>query len=825
MKIPFTVSARTARLIGRENVATAEGALIELVKNAYDADAEKCIVFFDNHLANQWTDIAKQDFDEILKRVSRPSLFRKSYSFDRTKSRFILVEANRDKLALLREQLMRLGRLWLIDDGVGMDRQTIKNQWMVIGTDAKNLNAYSDGGRVKSGAKGIGRFALDRLGRTCRMITKQAAAAEYNIWNVEWEHFEGQGKLLNNVMAELSFGRNINPAVKLSFPTVIPAPVKAAIQKSAFRRGTIIEITSLSDFWDEKAISKLFSNFESLIPPHEISDFSIFLFTSSAPESYGEVKASTCNDYDYKVVATFGADQRGKVVLYRNEIDIEKLDFDVFKRPGMSEFPYNKAAILNKKYVRRTTLKNLLPGVNETGSYGLGDIGEFDFTFYYMKRDWNLKDAEKFFWRSFDSHSRRTWLDQFGGVKIYRDGFRVRPYGEAGSDAFDWLQLGQRRYESPAAVSRQGAWRVAPQNIAGSINISRIANKAFEDKSSREGLQESNAFSLFKEIILAVIKEFENDRSHIGQELFALNNEKSEREQNRQRAEEVGTKARSKRGKDSPETTDEEVLAKEVEYQKEEIEELKEEQKLLRGLASIGTVISSLTHELYGLRDTMKSRVDDLEGLFSKDMPRSMFADRKDYLNPYILMDEMKRADEKIYRWLQYSLDAVKKDKRQRRSISLSQYFERFNRTWGAVLNDRKATISFDFQPDYDPKIRAFEIDLDSVFNNLLVNSLDAFQRPGASKIRDIDIRVAPSRKNIQIRYADSGPGLSKDIVEPNKIFECFFTTKRDEKTGSPVGTGIGMWLVKSIVDEYNGRITLLRPKAGFAVEILMPGA
>ena len=44
VQIPFTVSARTARLIGQENFANADGAIIELVKNGYDADAKNCII-------------------------------------------------------------------------------------------------------------------------------------------------------------------------------------------------------------------------------------------------------------------------------------------------------------------------------------------------------------------------------------------------------------------------------------------------------------------------------------------------------------------------------------------------------------------------------------------------------------------------------------------------------------------------------------------------------------------------------------------------------------------------------------------------------------
>ena len=47
-KIPFKVSARTARLIGRENIASSKGAIIELVKNAYDADATKVKIIFED---------------------------------------------------------------------------------------------------------------------------------------------------------------------------------------------------------------------------------------------------------------------------------------------------------------------------------------------------------------------------------------------------------------------------------------------------------------------------------------------------------------------------------------------------------------------------------------------------------------------------------------------------------------------------------------------------------------------------------------------------------------------------------------------------------
>lgn len=139
-KVSFTVSARTAKLIGQENFATAEGAIVELVKNAYDADAKNCIIIFKNH----------EEFTE------NPVIY-------------------------------------IVDNGIGMTSDVIKTNWMKIGTDDKLQNYMSEGGRVKTGAKGIGRFALDRLGFSSEMRTVSMEPAEGTIWRVEWSDFDRLG--------------------------------------------------------------------------------------------------------------------------------------------------------------------------------------------------------------------------------------------------------------------------------------------------------------------------------------------------------------------------------------------------------------------------------------------------------------------------------------------------------------------------------------------------------------------------------------------------------------------------------------------------------
>jgi hypothetical protein len=71
-----------------------------------------------------------------------------------------------------------------------------------------------------------------------------------------------------------------------------------------------------------------------------------------------------------------------------------------------------------------------------------------------MKRTYSNPDLEKFHYNKFNANDRKDWLNKFGGIKVFRDDFRVRPYGEAKDSAFDWLGLGSRKAKSPATPSK-----------------------------------------------------------------------------------------------------------------------------------------------------------------------------------------------------------------------------------------------------------------------------------------------------------------------------------------------------------------------------------
>ena len=142
-KVSFNVDAYTARLIGRENVSKLEGAVIELVKNTYDADSSVCLLYYDKE-----ADI-----------------------------------------------------LYLADNGIGMTKDIILKHWMTIGKSSKKKTYITDAGRGQTGAKGIGRFALDRIAEKCTMLTGNKQSEEKIIWKVDWSEFK-DNRNITEVTAE-----------------------------------------------------------------------------------------------------------------------------------------------------------------------------------------------------------------------------------------------------------------------------------------------------------------------------------------------------------------------------------------------------------------------------------------------------------------------------------------------------------------------------------------------------------------------------------------------------------------------------------------------
>ena len=389
---------------------------------------------------------------------------------------------------------------------------------------------------------------------------------------------------------------------------------------------------------------------------------------------------------------------------------------------------------------------------------------------------------------------------------------------------------------------KKGGYRVEPENVAGAVKISRLTNVNFEDKSSREGLQDNKAFQIFKQLLASIINVFEEDRSYIAREMSDFDDFRFGAERDLKAAEELAKRIleSSRAKKKEKESTsgnkeqntgsnqtgtdsdrEKEILASKIESQEEEIEKLKEEQKVLRGLASSGIVLASFSHDLSKLNDVLNSRTDKLKGLLLSKIAEAEYEEIEDRKNPFFQLEKIKKQDLKLQNWLNFSLGATRKDKRKRKQLFLKKYFSDLSVDWSTVLENRG--INFDVTDIENLDLRVYEIDFDSIFNNLLVNSIDAFTILKINRAREIKIKAKSTNKEIIIDYYDNGPGLSDDILDPNKIFEPLFTTRRNPFTGEEEGTGLGMWLVKSIVSENDGTLKLLFPDIGFGIRMIFP--
>ena len=355
-KIPFKVSARTARLIGRENIASAKGAIIELVKNGYDADSPLSLIYFN----------------------------------------------------------LEKDCLYIIDAGEGMTQTIIEDYWMTIGTDNKANDYFTKTGRVKAGAKGIGRFALDKLGDRCEMTTKfdtkKYKTNDGNvayIWKVNWKEFDDtDSKVIEDITADLEFKKAFN-LKEYILDEIDDKRVQEVIKRYSFDNGTILKITELRDNWEDFYVSQVFDDLEVLVPPKEESGFELFLFSKEEKSKYGEILGSVCDDYDYKLVAKADENQNIKITIYRNEYDVETIPLDFFNRKIMREPNYQLKDFEKGNWSTKKTFSELLAGFKEIDKENTFEkIGQFSFTFYFMKRSYSDIKLEKFYYNKFNPQDR-----------------------------------------------------------------------------------------------------------------------------------------------------------------------------------------------------------------------------------------------------------------------------------------------------------------------------------------------------------------------------------------------------------------------------------
>ena len=252
-----------------------------------------------------------------------------------------------------------------------------------------------------------------------------------------------------------------------------------------------------------------------------------------------------------------------------------------------------------------------------------------------------------------------------------------------------------------------------------------------------------------------------------------------------------------------------------------ELSEKEDEIRLLRGLASSGIAIASFTHELKSLSNRLLPRTDMLVELLKEYISSDQLKGVDKYDNPFYHIELIREEDNKLHQWLNYTLNTVKKDKRERRNIVISDYFARFEQTWKEALKRKSIDVYLNGDSHSQDCIRGFEMDLDSVFNNFVTNSVASLLKTPRND-KQIIISWKTDHGYMVIDFEDNGMGLAEEYrSKPEVIFNAFETSTVN-KDGEKTGTGMGLFIVKGIIDGYkDASISITKIDNGFSLRVI----
>jgi signal transduction histidine kinase len=654
--------ARLIGLIGEDLISDEPVALVELVKNAYDADASRVVVRFDGTPPNE-----------------------------------IVVE----------------------DNGHGMDLNTVLGTWFEPGTPSKKQTDRSPKGRIYQGAKGIGRFASARLGTSLYLESRVSPQADGVMVLFEWGAFDDEAYL---------------DQVEIAWEVGEPASLS---------RGTRLTIGGLRKHWTDKDYTELHSRLSRLISPfEEVTDFEVNLDIAGHPELSGAVQAPQLLLHPrYQLNGAVGTDGRFRGVLQ-------------YEGNEVSHFEGKKLVSVDAVPV----------------------CGPFSVEIRVWDRDREGLDPLVEILDQGITEIRRT-LDSYSGVSIYRDGFRVYPYGQRGND---WLRLDNRSRQNPVR-------RLANNQIVAAIQISRESNPNLRDRSTREGLVENDSYRALEVWFTEVLAQIEEYRYSV-----------RPRRQTDAAPEplfepfDIGDavrQVRSSLGPDHPVT----ALVTRLEHQVSEgVERVQEVFSRLLMSAGLGQMVDVVIHEIGAPVGKITRQVDLLERavVASKD-PRLVAS-----VAPMVV--SINGWLEQIHN-LRQRLDPQTAGRRGRAtSFAVRDEVEDTFRLYGALLDSQM--ISWSIIDDSAEPVRVFmaRSALGQVLANLVDNAIFWLIRTkGAGKGGVIWASIDPREHGFTVTVSDDGPGVPEE--DRNEIFEPYFTRK-------PNGMGLGLYIARLVIEPY-GRL------------------
>lgn len=820
-KLEFRVGAKAAKLIGRENIAAVDGALIELVKNAYDADASCVYIRFNMPFPY----ILKNITIEYLEKYLKPDEVKEIIKYynqigDNLERKDDLSEKDIESIQKI---LFSKNEIIVLDNGIGMTKKTMKTSWMNIAISDKEKYIYSPKGRIKTGAKGIGRFALEKLSTATKVFSKDKNDCLME-WNIDWNQFDG-ADLLNEIKATLD-------EKKETFYQIIIDKIGEIefnkIKKYNWDTGTMIVMTPTREEWNERLFQKVNNNMQSINPLGSVDKFDIYIQNEYDNEYNFVTNNLEINDFDYRIRAEFDGKDTIKLLLKRNEVDLNaKLaivkDVDKVYKFDLDEF-WQREAFKNKNYHKEDYDKEIeidIKAHKEIKSYDvdkLKNVGPFSTTMYFLKGG-NSDDS---IIKRVKVKNRKIITDKFSGIKIYRDKFKVRPYGEKGDGMYDWLDLGLRAQSSPAGIKHpDGRWRVLTYQLIGYVEISRKENPKLIDMANREGLSTNDEYYIFVQLLQAIIDKFEFDRQYVYREYGKWIDGKIEKTSNSKKIQnEVKEEYEENDRNNKYDEKNDKYTKKEYRKALHDVMTNDERNKKIKDVimtfSSAGIITNSFAHEFKAVETNVSTNVKYIRDSVNKLLKGEEYKGDDDY-NPFKYISIEEATNKIIKSWISVIMEGAKRKSLEKEKIELFDFVQKLKEEWQPLMDKKSIEIEYDVPKGVCIFIEKME--LYSIFNNFFLNSADFLDKTNETR-KKISIKIEKNNKlnSIEIYLENNGPKLDekyKDI--PNKIFELGETTKGDE------GTGLGLWIMKMAVEQNSGEIKVMDKEDGFGIKINIP--
>jgi len=707
--VRFSIDAQHINRLGLELVGKQETALSELIKNAYDADATFVGVTF-------------SDYEK------------------------------------------KGGRLLIEDDGQGMDEDVIKKTWMRLSTSEKIDNPVSETfQRPRAGQKGIGRFAVQRLGKKLTLETEVAGVDVGLRVEFDWDKDFVAGRDLDKIWSHVE-----------------------RYSKPNSRHGTRLLISSLRDKWSEAIFRRVWKSILFLQPPHRV-----------APISGGGT-----SDPGFRVSIN---EQSEDAVRSDFSIESSFLDYAIALVEG--EIDSDGVATFKVKSER---LDFEAEHVSETRFLLTGPV---------------KLEARYFVYQSDSMPGNMTRVaakigQEFGGIRVYRNGFRVLPYGERMDD---WLRLNED-------VARRNI--IVPANnynFFGHLDLDQESNLLLQETSSREGLIENEAFDELKDFARKCVewaalrvaaargakvttkqKDFVSKlrkptsaiREQIETQKMKVVSDVSE---NNKSSEIVGVLEEAYK------------VAEEFENQTQaQFDHMLQYENMLRILASLGVSISVFAHELKGSRNDVEANISLIEKNIDRNNENKIYGNIK----------KLRESVSRVFSLGNYIDNLISHtDTRSLSNRSVAGILETFFSQFSGYLDNQGISFEVNVDPQHLRTCPVHRSELDSVLFNFLTNSIKAIRRAKQDKPK-ILVRAVENNGEVVINFEDNGTGIDDDHID--SVFGAFYTTSDpdpDDITGR--GTGLGLKIVSDIANSYGGSVSVEKPSEGYmcCLEFRIPSA